>query len=286
LYKTLHDEDFSVIGQFIYIIIVIATLVSLVATILESMPTLQHWKPVLNILEFVVTIAFTVEYVARVSLVKNRKKYIMETMNLFDLLAIVPFYLTLIFGAKFPANQVFKALRLARITRIRVFKSPIMNILHAAIANSKIMLRTLAIFIVILVLIGGTILFEIETLSGLQTFRSIPDAMHFTFISMSTVGYGDVVVEDPLSKILTVIMILAGCMVNAVSIMSIGQNFMNAYDIYQKEIYEVVDFFIEQGMLSNKFDKFDEDIQADDLLDIMLNSSVLRTPPLDQAKVN
>ena len=42
--------------------------------------------------------------------------------------------------------------------------------------------------------------------------------------------------------------------------MSIGQNFINAYDIYQKEMDEVIDYFIEQGMLVNKFDKFPGDI--------------------------
>ena len=92
--------QFCLVGLILYSTVMVA---------LETVPDLSDYWPLFHISEVVVVILFTIEYVTCWFLSENRRRYPLRPMNIIDLLAILPFYLSL--GTSF---AVLRSLRLLR----------------------------------------------------------------------------------------------------------------------------------------------------------------------------
>ena len=154
---------------------------------------------------------FTFEYLVRLFSAPRFLGFAFSSLGLVDLVAITPYYITLILQHKGiernMANTVgiMKLLRLLRI--IRVFKLTRYNeglrILMTTIYESSVHLKSLLLVIIIMAVFFATIVFYSESLmTGFSdaTFHSIPDTLWYTIITMTTVGYGDVYPETLIGR--------------------------------------------------------------------------------------
>ncbi|EDK26702.1 putative potassium channel protein [Vibrionales bacterium SWAT-3] len=203
-------------GRAFDISLIVAILASLLVLILESIPNVMtEWSQELRYIEYSFTALFTVEYLLRLYCSPKPKSYATSFYGVVDLLAILPTYLAIIF----PGASFMGVVRLLRVMRIfRILK------LVRYLQDSNILLRSLLmarrkilIFfstVGILVVIFGALIFVIE--GPENGFTSIPHSIYWAIVTITTVGYGDMVPQTAIGKAIASLTMLLGYSILAV----------------------------------------------------------------------
>ena len=192
------------------IALLVTILVSVVVVLLESVPTLDAgFRLFFEGLEWVITILFTIEYAIRLRIVRRPTQYAFSFFGIVDVLSLLPTWI----GFFFPALgwlQVVRALRLIRVFRIlglRQFHREAKGLVRVFAASSA-KITVFMTGIMIIVIIAGALMFIIEGPD--RGFRSIPEGMYWAIVTMSTVGYGDIVPHTTFGRLLASLLILVG----------------------------------------------------------------------------
>lgn len=154
---------------------------------------------------------FSIEYIARVWSViddpwkpdhthpiSGRIKYMLTWMALIDLIAIAPFYLNFFLVADL---RVLRALRLLRIFKLTRYSSA-MTLLFQVFREESRTIGAAMFVSMLLVFVASSLAFIVEHNAQPDKFSSIPAAMYWAIITMTTVGYGDVVPVTAMGKVL------------------------------------------------------------------------------------
>jgi len=203
-------------GKLFDVALFAAIVLSVVAVMLESVaPFRERHGPALLAAEWTFTALFTVEYVLRLASVPSPWSYARSFFGVVDLLAILPTYLSLLVpGAQ--SLIVIRGLRLLRI--FRVFKLGRFlgeaSILQEAMASSRHKIIVFLGTILILVTILGAAMYLIE--GEENGFTSIPRAVYWAVVTMTTVGYGDIAPQTILGQILASAVMILGYSIIAV----------------------------------------------------------------------
>lgn len=191
---------------------------SVVVVMMETVEGVSmQYSKLLLVLEWVFTGLFTVEYLLRLWSSRKTLKYALSFFGVVDLLSCLPAYIVLFAGGS-PAFAVVRVLRLLRMFRILKMVNHVKGaetILHG-LARSKEKMTVFFFAILLLATVAGTLLYYVESVVEGSTFTSIPKSIYYAIVSITTVGYGDVVAQTDLGKFLTVVMILTGYAVIAV----------------------------------------------------------------------
>ncbi|MGZ8932527.1 MAG: ion transporter, partial [Halobacteriota archaeon] len=147
----------------------------------------------------VVVLFLWVEYLFRVNEQDNKWSYVAYQWT--DILAIIPFdYLALVsFGIALPLTLVFKLLRLVRIVALLRFSRRIEKEV-LAFAEKTRLIYGLAIYLLVII-VGSFLFFSVE--SGVNpNVTDVDNALWFMIVTITTVGYGDVVPYTGLGRII------------------------------------------------------------------------------------
>lgn len=189
---------------------------SVLAVILESVPSLARpYGIYFDKIEWVFTILFTIEYILRIFSIRQPLRYITSFFGLVDLLAILPSYLGLfLFGAhELAAVRILRLLRIFRILKLGEYTSAA-ALLAYSLRESRAKITVFFVAIFTLVITLGAMMYVVEGRSN--GFESIPLSIYWAVITITTVGYGDIVPSTPMGKLIATIIMLLGYVIIAV----------------------------------------------------------------------
>ena len=193
--------------------------VSLAATMLESVPELNaRFGPWFFWIEVATVAVFTVEYVLRVACavemenerfheaIRGRLRYAASPLALADLLAIAPFYLSAFLAIDL---RILRLLRLFRILKLTHYFTSLQVLLDVLKAERQILgAAYFAVVVGIVMAASGVYVFEHNAQP--ENFSSIPAAIYWAIVTLSSVGYGDVVPITIGGRILGAAVIMLG----------------------------------------------------------------------------
>jgi voltage-gated potassium channel len=209
LYDIIFEAD-TPLGKAFDIALLWAIILSIAVVMMESVGHIQlrygHW---LRLLEWVFTILFTLEYIARVIVVKYPKRYIFSVLGLVDLLAILPTYLSLVIAG----GQYLMAVRTIRLLRVfRIFKLSRYlgeaDTLKRALKASQHKITVFLLAVMSIVIITGTLMYLVEGPS--HGFTSIPISIYWSIVTLTTVGYGDIAPQTVVGQALASFIMIMG----------------------------------------------------------------------------
>ena len=215
LYEIIFEADTRT-GKVFDLALLIIILLSVVLVMLESVPGIREsHRELLVIMEWSITLIFTMEYIIRIAIVKKPWKYIFSFYGIIDFLSILPTYLSL-FLVGSQSLVVIRMLRLLRVFRILKLTryTQAGRTLGIAIWASREKISVFIFFVVILVVIIGTVMYLVEGEDG--GFASIPLSIYWAIVTLTTVGYGDISPVTALGQFLASFVMIMGYAIIAV----------------------------------------------------------------------
>lgn len=206
----------TVAGRRFDTILLLIILSSLFVVIIDSIESIHNnYVDLLGYIEWGFTLVFTVEYALRLYCSPRPLRYAFSFYGLVDLLAIVPGILALYYADA----QYLLIIRIIRMLRIfRVLKlSPYLkqaNYLLSALQGSKQKIIVFLATVSTLVIVFGTLMYVIE--GPEHGFTSIPKGIYWAIVTLTTVGYGDIVPKTALGQILSALVMITGYSIIAV----------------------------------------------------------------------
>jgi voltage-gated potassium channel len=215
LHEIIFESD-TALGRAFDLALLVAILVSVAAVLLESVAEIRvRHGETLRVIEWTITIAFTVEYALRLVAVDRPLRYAVSFFGVVDLLSIVPTYLAL----AVPDTQPFMVIRAIRLLRVfRILKAVQFlseaRVLTTALRASRRKITVFLAGVVTTVLIVGALMYVIE--GEAHGFSSIPRSMDWAVVTMTTVGYGDIAPRTPLGQLVASGLMILGYAIIAV----------------------------------------------------------------------
>jgi voltage-gated potassium channel len=217
LYRIMFESEHPV-GRIFDLTLITAISLSIIISFIETIPSLVHtFKLVLEILEYLLTFFFTVEYIARVYCSPRPRDYVLSFFGIIDLLSILPPYLSYFL----PNARYMILLRSFRFIRIfRIFKLfSFINegyMLMRSIQKSLNKIAVYFMFVLILDICLGTLMFMVESGQPNTQFTDLATSVYWAIVTMTTVGYGDITPVTPIGRLLSAFVMLLGYTIIAV----------------------------------------------------------------------
>jgi voltage-gated potassium channel len=207
-------------GRVFDIVVMVAIIISLLVAFVETQPAVVgRFKDVLTVLEYVLTIFFTLEYILRIYCSSRPRNYIFSFFGIIDLLATLPLYLSFI--PCLSSTRYLFILRVFRLTRIfRVLKLfAFINEGYLLMQSIRLSLRKILVyflFVIILVIILGTLMFMVEGGQPGTQFTDLGASIYWAIVTLTTVGYGDITPVTLVGRFLSGIVMILGYTIIAV----------------------------------------------------------------------
>ncbi len=215
-------------GRLFDLVLLGVILLSVIIVMLETVKGFDiKYHHELIILEWVITVFFTLEYILRIISIQKPWKYIFSFYGIIDLIATIPMYFSLFYVGT-SVLTVVRALRLLRLFKILKhpqFSSQSTHLKEALIA-SKGKILIFIYFMLISSIIIGSVMYVVEGKEG--GFTSIPISIYWTIVTLTTVGYGDISPITPLGQAIASVVMIMGYGIIAVPTGIVSAEFANS----------------------------------------------------------
>lgn len=215
LYTIIFKTDTKA-GKLFDVILLIIILINILAVMLESVVSINvKYGEYLEYLEWIITGIFTLEYLLRIWISKKPLKYIFSFYGIIDFLSILPTFMEVIFVGSH-SFAIIRSLRLLRL--FRVFKLTRYmhqgNIIIQALRDSWAKISVFLFGVITIILVIGTAMYMVE--GPEHGFSSIPQGVYWTIVTVTTVGYGDIIPQTTIGQFIASFTMILGYAIIAV----------------------------------------------------------------------
>jgi voltage-gated potassium channel len=191
------------IGKIINLLITSLVLLSSVIFVAETYPIPEYISSNFRLIDFTILILFAYEYAIRFWCAERKLKFIFSVYSILDLVAIVPYLLGAFDVSFLRIFRWFRILRLVRFIEGKTFFGFVTK------EDSLIFARIIFTLFAIIFVYSGLI-YQVEHPINSKVFGTFLDAVYFSVVTMTTVGFGDLTPVSEVGRLLTVLMILTG----------------------------------------------------------------------------
>ena len=220
-------------GLYFDYVIQILILLSVLAFTIETIPTLeQSTIELLNVFEYICIIIFSIEYLIRLYIAEKKLKFIFSFYGIIDLLAILPFYLS--FGIDLRSARMLRFLRLFRLIKLVRYNRAIkrFSVAFKMIKEELIMFSMVSFILIYLSAVG---IYYFENSVQPEVFSSIFSSLWWSVVTLTTVGYGDVVPITVGGRVFTFFVLMIGLGIIAIPSGMISSALTEARSLERKD---------------------------------------------------
>ncbi|XP_041712994.2 potassium voltage-gated channel subfamily D member 1 [Coregonus clupeaformis] len=248
LWRAFENPHTSTMALVFYYVTGFFIAVSVIANVVETVPCRplkgsvkdlpcgEKFSVAFSCLDTACVLIFSCEYLMRLYAAPSRCDFARSVMSVIDVVAILPFYIGLVMPENEEVSGAFVTLRVFRVFRIFKFSrhSQGLRILGCTLQACASELGFLLFSLTMAVIIFATVMFYAEKGTKGTTFSSIPASFWYTIVTMTTLGYGDMVPDSIAGKIFGSICSLSGVLVIALPVPVIVSNFARIYHQNQR----------------------------------------------------
>lgn len=261
-YEILEDsKEEDSIGRFCDAFLVIIISLNVLAVILESVSALHSaYSGVFHSFEVFSVTVFSIEYLARLWActkrpglkyhhpVWGRLRYMASPMAILDLVVILPFFLAMMGAVDLRFLRVLRLLRVFRLTRYSSALRLLTDVLKDEAAN----IGAALFILMMMVVLSASLVYLAEVDAQPDAFGSIPDALWWAIITMTSIGYGDVVPVTNIGKIFGAIIGIISVGMVALPTGIIASGFNQALHQRKQEYSELIDAVLANGTITEE----------------------------------
>ena len=199
------DDVKTPMGKGVDIFLIIVNVIACVVFVFEPVPSKEE-QSLLKIIEIVLFIIFASEYILRIWVAKKPLKYIFSLMGFIDILSFLP---SMFATGDFRFLRIFRVFRIFRFARFfenHVFFFGEIKKIHLHVSRILFSLFSL-------VFVASGLIYNIENQFHPDKFESFFDAIYFSLVTITTVGFGDFVPESYYGRLVTIFIILLGIII-------------------------------------------------------------------------
>ena len=163
---------------------------------------------ILNILRIIIVTLFSAEYLCRLLVADSKLKFIFSFYGLVDLLAILPFYVSM-GGVDFRSIRIVRLVRLLRLFKLLRY-SKVLDRFRKAFSSIKDELIIFTVLAVLMLYISSVGIYYCENSVQPEIFGSITKSLWWSIVTLTTVGYGDMIPVTVVGKVFSSIIFLLG----------------------------------------------------------------------------
>jgi len=229
LQESVYDVIFgfeSTAGKLFDVVLICTILVSVLAVMVDSVAEYHaRYGRLLYLLEWFFTVAFTVEYLLRIYSYPETRKYVFSFYGIIDLASILPTYIAFLYpsAAYIIVIRILRVLRIFRVLKLFRYIGEA-NLLFSALYSARRKIFVFLFSLSTLIVVFGALMFVIE--GPANGFDSIPVAVYWAVVTITTVGYGDISPQTPLGQAIAAVAMICGYAVIAVPTGIIGAELM------------------------------------------------------------
>ena len=215
LYNVIFEADTKA-GKNFDVLLIVSIVLSVIVVMLDSISSLRDtYGTVLHGLEWSFTILFTIEYLLRLTCVRSKRTYATSLFGIVDLIAIIPTYISLIMpGSQFLlVVRVLRVLRIFRVLKLVQYISETELLLRALRASSRKIIIFMFTVLTMVIVMGSLMYLIVGEKNG---FTSIPSSIYWDIVTITTVGFGDIVPQTSLGRALAAFVMILGYSIIAV----------------------------------------------------------------------